>query len=603
MVDLAESVLSIAGCHWNYVTMEAKTTRFLTQFSRAVFQQWTQTPEREQFWKDESFLHSTLEEAVAKLPRGKLKAHLSRDLAPLVVQLASLLRELHVDYVQKQQDEDKKTPLTHGALLNEELTELELTQAAAAPTADKLFRLAGVLALDAGIDVAQHSADTHDQDAEELVQLFSLIAARGYEGPLEQQHKRGLVLRRLAVAVQQQVEALPSNWSCSEDDKATKQVQQLRALLERVVVQDAVALAQVSDVESLNAPWTMFYRPEENKTLKQVAYDEEIAKVYGALLALAVYFPIDYDNEEETSDESSASEDEEEEQTSPQKLQKQKQLSAVVQAQLTIRQVLLAAQMRQRGVDHSGQWLVSVLTFLQSLPKPSTYLDEDEDEALDEQDRRALLDCLGQVYARAFSNVALFDQAKESVADDKTAAQDRVLFEAAVCLRNAAHFMRVERKSSLPSVTTAMAHLAGVPLPASFMSWLDREQTASPKSVLEKVTQRLWKKCFGQNKMANILLNSTDVTTEELPLVQKSYLEYLQKLAEGNSDKPKAQTDASPAEAAEEGATDADGLFYVDNAGGEEKLSKSKKRRANKKKRASKNAAVEPSKRSRTSSD
>eukprot|EP00644_Phytophthora_capsici_P014452 jgi/Phyca11/4881/fgenesh1_pm.PHYCAscaffold_3_\ len=501
--------------------MEAKTTRFLTQFSRAVFQQWTQTAERDQFWKDEAFLHSTLEEAVAKLPRGKLKAQLSRDLAPLVVQLASLLRELHVDYVQKQQDGAKKTPLTHGALLNEEITELELTQAAATPTADKQRRLAGVLALDAGIDVAQHSADAHDQDLEELVQMFSLIAARGYEAPLEQQHKRGLVLRRLAVVVHQQVEALPSNWSCSGDDKAAKPVQQLRALLERVVVQDAVALARVSGAESLNAPWTMFYRPEESKTLKQVAYDEEMAKVYGALLALAVYFPIDYDNEEETSDESSASEDEEEEQASTQKLHKQKQLGAVVQAQLTTRQVLLAAQMRQRGVDQRGQWLVSVLTFLQSLSKPSTYLDEDEDEALDEQDRCALLDCLGQVYARAFSSVALFDQAKESAGDEKIAAQDRALFEAVICLRRAAHFMRVERKSSLPSVTTAMAHLAGVPLPASFVSWLDRVQTASPKSVLEKVTQRLWKKCFDQNKMVNILLNSTDVTTEELPLVQK----------------------------------------------------------------------------------
>ncbi|KAL3657870.1 hypothetical protein V7S43_017248 [Phytophthora oleae] len=584
--------------------MEAKTTRFLTQFSRAVFQQWTQTPEREQFWKDESFLHSTLEEAVAKLPRGKLKTHLARDLAPLVVQLASLLRELHVDYVQKQQDEAKETPLTHGALLNEELTELELTQAAAAPTADKQHRLAGILALDAGVDVAQHSADAHKQDAEQLVQLFSLIAARSYEGPLEQQHKRGLVLQRLAVAVHQKVKELPSNWSCSEGEKATKQVQQLRALLERVVVQDAVALAQVSgSAGSLTAPWTMFYRPEESKKLKQMAYDEEMAKIYGALLALAVYFPIDYDNEEETSDESSASEDEEEEQASAQKLQKQKQLSALVQAQLTTRQVLLAAQMRQRGVDQSGQWLVSVLAFLQSLSSPSTYLDEDEDEALDEQDRRALLDCLGQVYARAFSSVALFDQAKESAADEKVAAQDRALFEAVVCLRRAAHFMRVERKSSLPSVTTAMAHLAGVPLPASFVSWLDREQTASPKSVLEKVTQRLWKKCFDQNRMANILLNSTDVTTEELPLVQKSYVEYLQKMAEGNSDKPKTQTDANLAEAAEEGATVADGLFYVDNAGGEEKLSKSKKRRANKKKRASKSDAAEPSKRSRASSD
>ncbi|KAG7391637.1 Vacuolar protein sorting-associated protein 13A [Phytophthora pseudosyringae] len=589
--------------------MEAKTTRFLTQFARAVFQQWTQTPRREQFWKDGAFLHSMLEEAVAKLPRGKLKAHLARDLTPLGAQLASLLRDLHADHAQQQAA--AQTPLTHGALLDEELAELELAQAAAAPAGDKQRRLAGVLALDAGLDVARHAADAEEEDAEQLAQLFALIAARSYEAPQEQQHKRGLVLSRLAVRVKQQVGKLPSNWSCSEDDDASKQVQQLRALLERVVTQDAVRLAQVSGEEegaaSLKTPWTMFYRPEESMELKQVAYDEEMAKIYGALLALAVYFPIDSDDddEEETSDESSASEGEEEEQASSKRPQKRKQLSVVAQAQLTTRQVLLAAQMRQRGLHQNGQWLVSVLTFVHGLSKPATFLDEGEDEALEEQDRRALRDCLGQVYTRAFASVALFDQAKESVVEEKAAEQDRTLFEAVVCLRHAAHFMRVERKSSLPAITTAMAHLAGVPLPATFVSWLDHEQTASPKSVLEKATQRLWKKCIGQNRMVNILLSSTDVTTEELPLIQKSYMGYLQRVAEG---KPKTQADANPApsaEAAEEVAAAASSLFYVDNAGGEAeaKLSKSKKKRANRKKRANQSDALSPSKRSRASSN
>ncbi|KAF1791099.1 hypothetical protein GQ600_17638 [Phytophthora cactorum] len=58
-----------------------------------------------------------------------------------------------------------------------------------------------------------------------------------------QQHKRGLVLRRLTECVKQQVETLPRNWNCSEDDDASKQVQQVRTLLEHVVVQDAVAQA------------------------------------------------------------------------------------------------------------------------------------------------------------------------------------------------------------------------------------------------------------------------------------------------------------------------------------------------------------------------
>ncbi|KUF96586.1 hypothetical protein AM588_10006252 [Phytophthora nicotianae] len=509
--------------------MDSKATRFLTQFSRAVFQQWTQTPDREQFWEDGAFLHGILEEAVAKLPRGKLKAQLARDLTPLETQLASLLRELHIEYVKSQQ---KETTQTHGAPLNEVVTQLELTQA----VADEQRRLAGVLALDAGIDGVQQADDTQAEDAESLVQLFSLVAARNYETPQEQQHKRGLVLRRLAACVKQQVEKLPRNWSCNEDDDVPKQVQ--------------------------------------------------------------------HDNEVETSDEFSGSEDEEEEQTPKQNSQKRKKLSAVAQAQLTTRQVLLAAQMRQRKLHQNGQWLVSVLTFVHNLPKPTTYLDEDEDEALDEQDRRALLGCLGQVYSCSFTNVALFDRAKESVTEEKVAEQDRALFEAVVCLRHAAHFMRVELKSSLPAITTAMAHLAGVPLPASFVSWLDHEQTASPKSVFEKAAQRLWKKCFDQNKMVNILLSSTDLTAEELPLIQKSYMEHLQRMTEGNLDKPKTQVDA--VEAAEEAISDAASLFYVDNAGGEdgEKQSKSKKKRANrKKKRANQGDAVASSKRSRASSN
>ncbi|KAJ8523585.1 hypothetical protein ON010_g17533 [Phytophthora cinnamomi] len=359
----------------------------------------------------------------------------------------------------------------------------------------------------------------------------------------------------------------------------------------------------------------MFYCPEKSKELKKVSYDDEVAKIYGVLLALAVYFPIESEDEgEETSDESSSSEDDEES-ASTQKTQKRKPLGAVAQAQLTTRQTLLAAQMRQCELSQSGQWLASVLTFLQGLPKPATYLDEDEDEALDEEDRRALLDCVGHVYTRAFASVALFDQGKESVAEEKAAVQDRALFKAIICLRHAAQFMRVERKSSLPAVTTAMAYLAGVPLPLSFSSWLDLEQTSSPKSVLEKATQRLWKKCSDQNKMVNILLSSTNVTAEELPLIQKvstvftllSYLEYLARVAEGNVAKPSQAADAEPpssAAVAEEATVDSSNLFYVDNAGGEaeETTSKTKKKRANKKKkRANKSDEVSPSKRSRTS--
>ncbi|POM66311.1 Hypothetical protein PHPALM_17850 [Phytophthora palmivora] len=584
--------------------MEAKATRFLTQFSRAVFQQWTQTPEREQFWKDGVFLHSMLEEAVAKLPRGKLKAQLSRDLTPLESQLAALLRELHVEYAQKQQEEVTQTSSTHGTLLNEELTELELAQATAAPSADKLRRLAGVLALDAGLDVAQHSTDTQEEDVKKLVQLFALIEARGYETPLEQQHKRGLVLRRLADCVQKQVEELPSNWSCEEGDYAEK-VMQLRALLERVVIQDAVALARgpCEGEGNLKAPWTMFYRPEESKELQQVVYDNEMAKIYGALLALAVYFPINFDDEdaEETSGDSSSDDDEEVNTTK----KTQKRMGFLAQAQLATRKTLSAAQMRHH---QNGQWLVAVLTYVHGFSKPATYLDEDEDEALDSEDHHALLGCLSQIYSRAFASTALFNQDKEITTGEKAAVADQKLFEAVVCLRHAAHFMRVEQKSSLPAVTAAMASLAGVLLPASFVCWLDHEQISNPKSVLEKATQRLWKKCHGQDGMINVLLSSSDVTTEELPLIQKRYLEYLERIAEGSMDKPShhAEPKLSSVEATEESAGDDANLFYVDNAGGEdkEKTSKSKKKRANrKKKRANKGDMTSPSKRGRPSSN
>ncbi|CAI5705748.1 hypothetical protein KXD40_000788 [Peronospora effusa] len=584
-----------------------KTTRFLTQFSRAVFQQWTQTATHDQFWKDKTFVHVMVEDAVAKLPHGKLQTELLRNLKPLETQLIALLHDLHVNYVQE--EEKKKTEKeswTCGALLNEELTELELTRAATATSTDKQRRVTGVLALDDGLDRVHH-LDTDVENVDELVHLFGLIAARNYETLHEQEHKRGLVLERLAVCAQNLVEKwciVSGNWSCGEEEDVVKQVQKLRELLERVVVQDAVALARVSDCNgSLKAPWTMFYRPEERKEWKKVSYDKEMAKIYGVLLTLAVYFPIENDEEEETSDESLSSGDEEEE--SRQERKKLKQISPLAQAQLTTRQVLLAAQMRQRGLDQNNQWLVLVLSFLQSLHKPTTYLDEDGDEALDYQSRCELLDCVGGLYTRAFASAALFNQAKESTTEEKTAMQDRGLFEAIVCLRHAAHFMRVERKSSLPVITTAMAQLAGVPLPASFVSWLDHEQTADPKSVLEKAIQRLWKKCIGQNRMANILLSSTDVSDEEMPLIQRNYLEHLDQLAIANANKTNRQDDTTSAESAEALVVNTDSLFYVDNAGGEdkEKTNKTKKKRANKKKkRTNKTIDVSPAKRSRASS-
>ncbi|RLN76675.1 hypothetical protein BBJ28_00006499 [Nothophytophthora sp. Chile5] len=582
--------------------MESKAARFLTQFSRAVFQQWQQAPaDRELFWESDVFLRGLLEEAVAKLPRGKLKAHLTRDLQSFVATLASLLREQHVVFLQTQQDTPTASAsLSHGALLNEELTELALAQAAAASSSDRHRQLAGVLALDASIDVAPHQAEAKDAEEDAIVRAtwyadqFALVAARSYEAPLEQAHKRGLLLQRLASCVQQQLAGQCSasrNWECSDETTAGRQVQQLRALLERVVAQDAVALAQQAATEEetvsagLQAPWTAFYRPAESRALQKVSFDSEMAKIYGALLALAVYFPLESDDDEEdgrdvdvdTSDDSS-SEDEESKAT-----KNPKTLDSVAQAQLTTRQVLFAAQMRQRLVSTSGQWLVSVLSFLHSLAKPATYLDEDEDEALDPKDRRVSLDCLGHVYTRAFASGGLFAQTTESAADDNTPLQDRALFEAALCLRQAAQFMRVERQASLPAVTTAMTQLAGVPLPESFLSWLGGEQSGLSSSVLKQVMPRLAKSCVGQAKMANALLSSTFVTADELPVVRKSYEAYLRRTVKGTKSQshllPQASAtiDDPSAAAAEKSTPQDDGLFFVDSAGGEAEAEGKKK--------------------------
>ncbi|KAL8009135.1 hypothetical protein Plhal703r1_c01g0001021 [Plasmopara halstedii] len=561
--------------------MEAKATHFLTQFSRVVFQQWTQTPEHEKFWEDSTVLHAILEEAVAKLPSRKLKAHLSRNLTPLGTQLAKLLRDLHASFIQEQHSDEISSSRIP---LNEIDTELELTQSAIAPSIDKQRKLAGVLALDAGIDIARHPTDTQNCTIEELAQLFAIIAARRYESLEEQEHKRGLVLRILAARVQEQFETLSKKW-CRSKDADFEPVKQLRTLLERIVVQDVVAIAQDCTVQQgasipsdgLKAPWTMFYRPKEINELKQVVYHEEVAKIYGALLALAIYYPISNESDEETSNESS---EEDKQEISKQSLQ-----SVVSQAQVTTRQVLFTAQMRERKLSQNGQWLVWVLSFLHTLAKPSTCHDKDGDETLDEEDRHALLDCLGQVYSRAFANVTLFHQAKD---EKNIAEQDRALFYAVVCLRHASHFMRVESKSSYSAITTSMAHLAGVPLPASFELWLDHEQVSKPMSSLEKATQRLWKICAGQKKMINILLNSIEVTTEELLLIQESYAKFLDEMARDNLNKPKSRAKSSlPANAVTEVITDANSLFYVDNAGGEDekKTKKSKKKRANKKKK------------------
>lgn len=566
--------------------------QFVTQFARAVYLQWSHSLEHAKFWDDHAFLHAMLEEAVAKLPDGKLKAQLAHDLEPLVTRLASSLRELHVRERLHEKEQSFNVPL------NEIGTEIALTQAATAPVGDKKRKLADVLALDTDITLMNNQ----NYDAKQLVQRFALIAARRYESPKEQQHKRGFVLRRLAACVQQQMASWPCNWCCSKESDGWKEVQELRVLLESIARQDVVALASISywkeekDRDSLMAPWTKFYRPDESNELTQVVYEDEIAKIYGALLTLAIDFPIVNKNlKEATSSESS-----DDEVSGVYRESKLKLLEPGTQAQETTRQVLFAAQLRQREGYKNRQWLVSVLSFRHRVLTLKTNTFKLEGTNSDELDRRAMLECLGHVYSRTFANVALFDQVKQNLSVEKSAEQDLALFEAVVCLRYAATFMRVERKSSLPALTTAMAHLAGIPVPLSFMTWLEHEQVSHPVSVLEKATQRLWTKCCGQNRMMNILLSSTNVTTEALSLIQTSYEDFVRQLAKGHFPKSPSVVDIEALAASVQEATS--DLFYVDTGGNEDKeRGKTKKKKSFKKKKQrnnKKNVAVANSKRS-----
>ena len=91
-----------------------------------------------------------------------------------------------------------------------------------------------------------------------------------------------------------------------------------------------------------------------------------------------------------------------------------------------------------------------------------------------------------------------------------------------------------------------------------------------------------------------------------LVCLQQKYLEHLDQLAVANADKTSVQADTRSAETAEIVADHADSLFYVDNAGGNDKAktSKSKKKRANKKKKRANQTreTSPPAKRSQVSS-
>lgn len=486
---------------------ERQRAQFLAQFAATVFAQWRQAREKERFWLDAAFLRTLLEEAAAKLPSAAaLKGELTRELPVATAELRRLLDALYADLQTQQPAPESGQQL----LLSEENVERALATADAATRRE----LAARLALDE--DEASVSADVAQVEA--LVAQLQLVGARAYESESEQSRKRALLVQRVVRSAEQLVRGWASgNWDCAPTSAASVELQRLRVALQRVVVVDAV-LAVASDVESssnalLGAPWSAFYRPPESAQLAKANYEAEIAKLYGLLLTLAVYFPIVLEDED-TSDESSSDSDSDESESEQARRSARvaagsKQLDAVEQAKLTMRHVVFAARKR---VDAS--WLVAALTFLHGLPKPKSYKDtEDEESALEAADLRALQDCLCDVYTRALAhpevlaNYSLTQESKSS---------DWELFETVVCVRRAAQFMRTERRQTIPAVTTAMTKLASIPLPTSFWEWIAHAKKvfAQQPAAVREVTKKLSKS--KSVKMASALLSATEVTDAEL---------------------------------------------------------------------------------------
>lgn len=504
-------------------TVEQKSAQFVAQFAATVFAQWTQTQEKERFWLNAAFLRDLLEEAVAKLPKIALKGHLVRELQPAVVELKKLL-EAH--YAEHQQHESaaaqsKSQDATHE-LLNEEDVERALA------TADDAKRreLAVVLALDEYASITTKMQEVASvAQIEAYVAQLQRISARSYESPDELTRKRGFYMQRIVGCAEQLVAKWATdksgNWDCAPTSPHSVELQQLRVALQQIVGFDAVAAeAAVSDLGASNAllstPWTSFYRPNESPLFVKVDYEAEIAKVFGVLLTLAIYFPIvlDDDDDEATSDESASDSDSDsdnEPQTTSES-KKQNKLDFLEQAKRTVHHVVFAAKQRSDAL-----WLVAVLTFLHQLPKPKSYRDDEDDLALEAADQRALQDCLCDVYSRAFANPLVLEA--HSSGQESGRASDWLLFQTVVCLRHAAQFMRSERRQSIPAVTTAMVKLVSIPLPPSFWQWLAHVkklyalQSPAVRDAMKKLTKNK------SSKMANALLSATDVTNEELEAV------------------------------------------------------------------------------------
>lgn len=599
--------------------LERKQAQFLAQFADAVFLQWTQSPEKERFWQNGAFLRDLLEEAVAKLPKIALKGHLVRELTAAVAALKQLLEQRYADF---QTSGAAQQPSTARTL--QLLSEADVEHALAAADAAKQHELAALLAID---DFAVTSdAPATIASIEALAKQLQLVSARRYETPSELAHKRGFLVQRIAESGAELVRAWAAdargNWSCSPAAANSVALERLRAVLQTILAADAVAASSAAFASVaepvLAAPWSAFYRPRASAIVASADYDSALAQLCGLVLALAIYFPIIRESDSSGSDSDDTSEDSDTDAQATRRSGRAAARSApldwLAQAKQSVQCVAFAARSRS-----ASSWLIAVLTALHALPKPASYKDDDgETLALDAADRRALSDCLADVYTRAFADLSALER---YAAGHESPASDWQLFQTVCCVRRAAQFMRAERRQSVPAVTTAMVALASVPLPPSFWLWLaqvKRVYALQPPLVRDVMKKFSKSKA---SKMASALLSATDVTDAELAAVAEVCFiwycswwcavcnrsgivtlmarygskQHYDAFLKRGPDEPLVSVgaDASADDAsAPAAAPGGDELFFVDSAGGSKTATSKKTKRKNKSKADKRKAAA-----------
>ncbi|GLE02271.1 hypothetical protein PINS_up011109 [Pythium insidiosum] len=565
--------------------MERKATAFLSQFSATLYAQWTSESSSSSaasaplFWRDTARLREILEEGVAKLPAIPLKGHLRRELSAAVAALQAQLEALHKEHVASVASTPRA--VAH-VLLSEQDVEPVLSELLADQDQDPttLRRVENVPAREL-LELV-----------EQCVSRVRVIVARGAERSTD-------ALRGKCAFFLQQIvrgaEALTRSWlaragrrgawCCDSDAPLARERERLRHALRAV----SLAVGGIHSDDNDNAlRTTPFYRPEEHAQFRSLRFQDELAAVHGASLALAIVFPIvsDADDDDDaktknnggddTSDESS---DDEETEATPAATSAGSNavVDCVALARLVTRQIVLASGASSRRQD----WFLAVLSAFHRFPRPSQYVDDadEEDEDEDEEDsalsttqRSALDECLTDLYRRAFSPTPAAANPWAALQSDGVA-----LVRAVRCLRHAATRVRATQTA----LSTALSTLVAVPLPPSFWRWMwhVKKVYAGEHAVVQRVMKALTKN-KGVKKMANVLLQDSVLSLDDLDVLVQHYELFVVKeheqehfvvagsravAAEGDDkddDKDLVSTDAT--------------LFFVDNAGGQHKQKQKK---------------------------